>query len=136
MEDLLTALVAGVEIILLGSETLLEWLSDTEILGATLYAWFLGYLVLDTILSLFIQVRYDELDDEIMVDEPETPSMFYDPELIVESGFGEVDLGEIDTAIDIERQELVKEGKRITPEVEKRIARRVKKIYGVKDELD
>ena len=136
MNDLLTALVAGVEVILLGSETLLEFLSDTELLGATLYGWFLGYLVLDTILSLFIQVRYDELDDEIMVDEPETPTMFYDPELIVESGFGEVDLGEIDTAIDIERQELVKQGKRITPEVEKRIARRVKRIYGIKNELD
>jgi hypothetical protein len=136
MEDLLTALVAGIEVIFLGSETLLEFLSNTEFLGATLYAWFLGYLVLDTILSLFISVRYDELDNEIMVDEPETPTQFYDPELIVESGFGEVDLGEIDTAIDIERQELVKEGKRITPEVEKRIARRVKRIYGVKDELD
>jgi hypothetical protein len=136
MNDLLIPLVAGVESILLGSETLLEFLSNTEFLGATLYAWFLGYLVLDTILSLFISVRYDELDNEIMVDEPETPTQFYDPELIVESGFGEVDLGEIDTAIDIERQELVKEGKRITPEVEKRIARRVKRIYGVKDELD
>lgn len=136
MNDLLIPLVAGVEVILLGSETILEWLSDTTILGATLYSWFLGYLVLDTILSLFISVRYDELDNEIMVDEPETPTQFYDPELIVESGFGEVDLGEIDTAIDIERQELVKEGKRITPEVEKRIARRVKRIYGVKDELD
>ena len=65
MEDLLTALVAGVEVILLGSETLLEFLSDTEILGASLYSWFLGYLVLDTILSLFIQVRYDELDETV-----------------------------------------------------------------------
>lgn len=64
MSDLLTAVVAGIEVIFLGSETLLEWLSDTTILGATLYAWLLGYLVLDTILSIFIQVQYDnnELD--------------------------------------------------------------------------
>jgi hypothetical protein len=64
MEDLLTALVAGIEVIFLGSETILEFLSDTSILGATLYAWLLGYLVLDTILSIFIQVQYDneELD--------------------------------------------------------------------------
>lgn len=65
MEHLLTAIVAGVEVILLGSETLLEWLSDTDILGASLYAWFLGYLVLDAILSIFIQVRYDELDETV-----------------------------------------------------------------------
>lgn len=65
MEHLLTAVVAGVEIILLGSETILEFLSDTDILGASLYAWFLGYLVLDTILSLFIQVRDDELDETV-----------------------------------------------------------------------
>lgn len=65
MNDLLTSLVAAVEIILLGSETILEWLSNTTILGATLYAWFLGYLVLDTILSLFISVRYDELDETV-----------------------------------------------------------------------
>ena len=63
MDDLLIPLVAGIEVILLGSETILEWLSDTELLGASLYSWFLGYLVLDTILSLFIQVRYDELDE-------------------------------------------------------------------------
>lgn len=65
MNDLLIPLVAGVEVILLGSETILEWLSDTTILGATLYSWFLGYLVLDTILSIFIQVRYDELDETV-----------------------------------------------------------------------
>lgn len=64
MNDLIISIVAGIEIIFYGSETLLEWLSDTSILGATLYAWFLGYLVLDTIISLFAQVNYDneELD--------------------------------------------------------------------------
>jgi hypothetical protein len=64
MNDLIFSIVAGIEIIFLGSETILEFLSDTTILGATLYAWFLGYLVLDTIISLFVQVNYDneELD--------------------------------------------------------------------------
>lgn len=76
MEDLLTAVVAGVEVIFLGSETILEFLSDTTILGATLYAWFLGYLVLDTILSIFIQVQYDneELDTVAdLIGDSETP---------------------------------------------------------------
>ena len=63
MNDLLIPLVAGIEVIFSGSETILEWLSDTELLGASLYSWFLGWLVLDTILSLFISVRYDELDE-------------------------------------------------------------------------
>lgn len=76
MSDLLTAVVAGIEVIFLGSETLLEWLSDTTILGATLYAWLLGYLVLDTILSIFIQVQYDnnELDSVAdLIGDSETP---------------------------------------------------------------
>jgi hypothetical protein len=68
MNDLLNAIVAGIEIIFLGSETILEFLSDTTILGATLYAWFLGYLVLDTIFSIFIQVQYDNNELESIAD--------------------------------------------------------------------
>jgi hypothetical protein len=54
MENLLIIIVAGVEIIFFGSETLLEFLNDTEIFGATLYAWFLGVIVLNTIITTFI----------------------------------------------------------------------------------
>jgi hypothetical protein len=54
MEDLLIVIVAGVEVIFSGSEMLLEFLNDTEIFGATLYGWFLGYLVLNTIITIFI----------------------------------------------------------------------------------
>jgi hypothetical protein len=76
MNDLITSIVAGIEVIFFGSETLLEWLSDTSILGATLYAWFLGYLVLDTIISLFAQVNYDneQLDSVAdLIGDSETP---------------------------------------------------------------
>lgn len=90
MSDLLTAVVAGIEVIFLGSETILQFLSDTSILGATLYAWLLGYLVLDTILSIFIQVQYDdnELDsvadligDSATPEEMETEEIEIDYEL-------------------------------------------------------
>ncbi len=47
-------IVAGVEVIFAGSEMLLDFLNDTEIFGATLYGWFLGYLVLNTIITTFI----------------------------------------------------------------------------------
>ena len=47
-------IVAGVEVIFSGSEMLLTFMTDTEIFGATLYAWFLGYLVLNTIITTFI----------------------------------------------------------------------------------
>lgn len=76
MNDLIITIVAGIEVIFYGSETLLQWLSDTTILGATLYAWFLGYLVLDTIISLFVQVNYDneELDSVAdLIGDSETP---------------------------------------------------------------
>jgi hypothetical protein len=76
MNDLIVSIVAGIEVVFYGSETLLVWLSDTTILGATLYAWFLGYLVLDTIISLFAQVNYDneELDSVAdLIGDSETP---------------------------------------------------------------
>jgi hypothetical protein len=76
MNDLIIIIVAGIESIFLGSETLLEFLSDTEFLGATLYAWFLGYLVLDTIISLFAGVNYDneELDSVAdLIGDSDTP---------------------------------------------------------------
>lgn len=67
MADLITVIVAGVEIIFAGSEMILQFLVDTEILGATLYGWFLGYLLLDTIISIFFYARTtpEEVKDEL-----------------------------------------------------------------------
>ena len=67
MEDLITSLVAGIEIIFASSEMLLTFLVDTEILGATLYGWFLGYILVYTIINIFINVRTtpEEVKDEL-----------------------------------------------------------------------
>jgi hypothetical protein len=76
MNDLLIAIVGAVEIIFYGSETILDFLSNTTILGATLYGWFLGYLVLDTIIFLFAGVNYDneELDSVAdLIGDSDTP---------------------------------------------------------------
>ena len=70
MEDLLMVIVAGVEVIFAGSEMLLDFLNDSEIFGATLYAWFLGYIVLNTIITTFIP---NADPNEIIVDKKETP---------------------------------------------------------------
>lgn len=60
MNDLITIIVAGVETLFLGAETLLTWLNATYLFGATLYAWFLGLIVLDTIIGLFFPSDNDE----------------------------------------------------------------------------
>jgi uncharacterized membrane protein len=65
MNDLLIAIVGAVEIIFYGSETILDFLSNTTILGATLYGWFLAYLVFDTIISIFIDAKTDKLDETV-----------------------------------------------------------------------
>jgi hypothetical protein len=66
MSDLILVLVAGVEIIFSGSEMLLVFMEDTEIFGATLYGWFLGYLVVDTVINIFIP--FDDEAEEIIID--------------------------------------------------------------------
>jgi hypothetical protein len=66
MVDLITAIVAGVEVIFSGSEMLLVFMEDTEILGASLYGWFLGYLVVDTVINIFIP--FDDKPEEINID--------------------------------------------------------------------
>jgi hypothetical protein len=66
MIDLITAIVAGVEVIFAGSEMLLVFMEDTEIFGASLYSWFLGYLLLDTIIGIFIPS--DDEQEEIIID--------------------------------------------------------------------
>jgi hypothetical protein len=83
MNDFITVIVAGVEIMFLGSETILEFMADTEILGATLYAWFLGYLVLDTIISIFISNNEERLIEERVI---ETPTPEEDNDLDYELG--------------------------------------------------
>lgn len=67
MADLIFVIVAGVEIFFAGSEMVLEFLVDTEILGATLYGWFLGYLLLDTIISIFFYAKTtpEEVNNEL-----------------------------------------------------------------------
>jgi hypothetical protein len=78
MSDLLIVIVAGIEIIFAGSEMLLEFLNDTEIFGATLYAWFLGYLVLNTIITIFIPK--DTVEDTVSdtVETPEEEEITYE----------------------------------------------------------
>ena len=66
MADLITVIVGGIEIIFAGSEMLLVFMEDTEILGASLYAWFLGYLLVDTVISIFIPS--DDEPQEIIID--------------------------------------------------------------------
>jgi hypothetical protein len=80
MEDLLIVIVAGVEVIFAGSEMLLTFLNDTEIFGATLYAWFLGYIVLNTIITTFIP---NADPNEIIVDKKEPlDNPFFDTPMI------------------------------------------------------
>lgn len=67
MEDLITIIVAGVEVLFSGSEMLLVFMEDTEILGASLYGWFLGYLLVDTIIFIFIPS--DDEPIEIILDD-------------------------------------------------------------------
>jgi hypothetical protein len=78
MADLLIVIVAGVEIIFAGSEMLLEFMTDTEILGASLYGWFLGYLVLNTIITIFIP--NDTVEDTVSdtVETPEKEEITYE----------------------------------------------------------
>jgi hypothetical protein len=84
MEDLLIVIVAGVEVIFAGSEMLLTFMSDTEIFGVTLYGWFLGYLVLNTIITTFIpndtfktlNNNMDTVDDT--VDTPDEEEINYE----------------------------------------------------------
>jgi hypothetical protein len=66
MADLITVIVGGIEIIFSGSEMLLVFMEDTEILGASLYGWFLGYLVVDTVINIFIPS--DDEPEEIIID--------------------------------------------------------------------
>jgi hypothetical protein len=64
MESLLIIIVAGVEVIFAGSEMILTFISDTEIFGGTLYAWFLGYIVLNTIINIFFPKDTVETPEE------------------------------------------------------------------------
>jgi hypothetical protein len=86
MEDLITIIVAGIEILFSGSEMVLVFMEDTEILGASLYGWFLGYILLDTIINIFIDANADP--DEIIVDKKEPlPNPFFDtPTIELEDG--------------------------------------------------
>ncbi len=67
MADLITVIVAGVEIIFSGSEMILQFLVDEEILGATLYGWFLGYILINTIIGIFFDSMNspEEVKDEL-----------------------------------------------------------------------
>jgi hypothetical protein len=67
MADLITVIVAGVEVIFAGSEMTLQFLVDTEILGATLYGWFLGYILIQTIIGIFFYAKTtpEEVKDEL-----------------------------------------------------------------------
>lgn len=67
MADLILVIVAGVEIIFSGSEMILEFMEDTEILGASLYGWFLGYLVVNVIIDIFFDA--DANPEDIIVDD-------------------------------------------------------------------
>lgn len=67
MADLITVIVAGIEVIFSSSEMLLVFMEDTEILGASLYGWFLGYLIVDTVISIFIPS--DDEPIEIILDD-------------------------------------------------------------------
>jgi hypothetical protein len=67
MEDLIFVIVAGVEVLFSGSEMVLVFMEDTEILGASLYGWFLGYLLLNTIIDIFFDADADP--EEITVDD-------------------------------------------------------------------
>lgn len=86
MEDLITVIVAGIEVIFSSSEMILVWMEDTEILGASLYGWFLGYLLVNEIIFIFIDADADP--DEIIVDKKEPlPNPFFDtPTIELEDG--------------------------------------------------
>jgi hypothetical protein len=103
MEDLITVIVAGIEVIFSSSEMLLVWLEDTEILGASLYGWFLGYILLDTIISIFIDADADPA--EIIVDKKQpldNPFLFESP--TIETLDGEISLYDIELDPDFEEE--------------------------------
>jgi hypothetical protein len=103
MADLITVIVGGIEIIFSGSEMLLVFMEDTEILGASLYGWFLGYILLDTIIFIFIDANADP--DEIIVDKKEplaNPFTFESP--TIETLDGEISLYDIELDPDFEEE--------------------------------
>jgi len=99
MADLITVIVAGIEAIFSSSEMLLVWMEDTEILGASLYAWFLGYILLDTIIFIFIDADADP--DEIIVDKKEPlPNPFFDSPMIELEDGTEISLYDYNDGLD------------------------------------
>jgi|LakMenEpi03Aug12_release.lakeMendotaPanAssembly.Ray.scaffolds.fasta_scaffold1561448_2 hypothetical protein len=101
MENLITIIVAGVEVIFSGSEMILVFMEDTEILGASLYGWFLGYLLIDTVINIFIP--FDDEQIEIIVDKKEplpNPFSFVSP--TIETLDGEIGLYDIELDPDFE----------------------------------
>ena len=99
MADLITVIVAGIEVIFAGSEMLLEFMEDTEILGASLYGWFLGYLLVNEIIFIFIDADADP--DEIIVDKKEPlPNPFFDSPMIELMDGTEVSLYDYNDGLD------------------------------------